>query len=61
MTNTKPAAQTLQWIPRKTLAIGHRVTCTECGLTYGDHRYLCSKDPNAAFFDADRAFLAAQK
>lgn len=42
---------------KRTTRIGHSVTCMECGLTYGDHRYLCSKDPNAAMFKMDRKFL----
>jgi hypothetical protein len=53
MNNTnKPAAKNTA---RK---IGHSVTCTECSMTYGDHLYLCSKDPKAfTFFAADRKFL----
>jgi len=40
---------------KKTSKIGASVTCTSCGLTYGDHHYLCPLDTdNAKFFALDR-------
>lgn len=40
---------------KKTSKIGASVTCASCGLTYGDHHYLCPLDTdNAKFFALDR-------
>ncbi len=35
-----------------------KTTCRECALPNGEHRYLCSREPNAAFFALDHAAIA---